>query len=560
MSGEWNPLLESLVEGALEVQGISKTDLCAYLVSVQGQRLFCTSKLRDNGRAERIANEDDGRIFPAWSLFKVFIAVAVSLMIEKLSLLPPDAWDRTFTEVFNHFSESVIIIRPLDGDPTVKDLVFHFKGPCNINHLFLSPEGSPILSATAFLETIPQFTEDAHQKHDTGQLEYSNGNYILLALFIEFVSKQPLAAFLKKHIFDPLGMDRTYMSTEELNSVPADQRVQPNIVSSNSRGGPIPLPDQMPHLADTVELAVMGAYTCLADLGKFFDKVIQGLHDEPDNTLFDRNFTKSLFQGKTKIDKTKDSGYSRFGIFTPLDEDFAGSHSLNRLLSSDGEFSKYTLGKTVDNKRIFAYYMAGCGTGWLHTVYFIPTKRTFIIVLTNTSGPCDASDIVSRLYLQKIFNLRPARTDNRSIKFQPDTVEERTKHHIKLAHVAYQENFHVYWNLEQKNAIQDTRSSDCTDAIGIFENKRSRQSLEVKDLDGVLGVILRGEGKISKPMRFVRKSKTFRICSYPLGTSFLAIDCFGDWETLEFSFEERNGKIFKFTRDGVNMEDEFIRK
>jgi CubicO group peptidase (beta-lactamase class C family) len=43
------------------------------------------------------------------------------------------------------------------------------------------------------------------------KFEYSNTNYLLLALIIEKVSGEKYAAFMKKNLFDPVGMHRTFV-------------------------------------------------------------------------------------------------------------------------------------------------------------------------------------------------------------------------------------------------------------------------------------------------------------------------------------------------------------
>lgn len=50
--------------------------------------------------------------------------------------------------------------------------------------------------------------------------QYSNSGYLLLGMIIEAVSKQPYAEFLKKRIFDPLGMSSTAYGADD-DKIPA---------------------------------------------------------------------------------------------------------------------------------------------------------------------------------------------------------------------------------------------------------------------------------------------------------------------------------------------------
>ncbi|KAI9742787.1 MAG: hypothetical protein M1818_003516 [Claussenomyces sp. TS43310] len=573
--------LDGLTESIPKILDISKTQLCTVHVGIKDARYFSTFRSRDGSRAQRITADDDGRIFAGASLFKVFIAAAASVMIEKLSANPSptnkyrglrNAWVSTFTDVFNTFSQD-FKIGPLHGNPTILNLIVHCKGPCDINHLLFAPDGSPLLSANVFLRKISQYTEDTGHLHKNGipWCEYSNANYILIALLIEVVSGMTLHAFLKEHIFIPLGMRRTYMTAEELSlvfnySIPIEERVYPHLVSGTGVRRAI-VSDKSPNLADTVEIATTGGYTCAADIGKFFAAVLTGLYGTSINGLFDHDFTNSLFIGLGSFDGRKDHGYTRFGLSTRFDETLPGSHSLNRLVSPESDSSAYTLEKTSPNDRAGAYYMAGSATGWACTAYLIPVKQIFVIVLTNTSGPLDASDVISRLCLQELLDLRPPKLDGGLLTRQPEggsgmTLAERYRaHYVELAARIYEENALVFRKLEEDDKAPDTPTTHSPNVLGTYINARTAQSLEVMDKDNVLRVRLFEEGgsKSSKLMRFVRKGDGFRICS--LDFPGLGIDCFGAWRNLEFSFEEKDGVIVCLTRRrALNLVDHFVRK
>jgi hypothetical protein len=578
MASNWTKLFNKrFEESVLKVQEISRTNLCAIHIGAGNERYFFTSRLPDNGKAECIGTDDDGRIFAGASLFKIFIAIGVSLMIDKLSDDPDpqnkfqklqSGWANTFTDVFNDFSPDLKIAR-LYGNPTVLDLVCHFKGPCEINHLFLAPNGSPFLSKNAFISMVSQYTKDTNTQDHLPGLKYSNANYILLGLLIEVVSGKSLTEFLKEYIFDPLGMHQTFMSTEQLHTVPIEQQVRPHIVSSDGRQRALGV-DEITYLADTVEIAAMGGYTSAADIGKFFGALSDALRGQPGNNVFDKDFAVTLFVGVGKFVKGEggeDLGYTRFGLYTTLDKDLPGSQSLNRLVSTNSDSSTYTLGKLPGNETVAAFYMAGCATGWLNTVYFLPNYRLYIIVLTNTSSPLDMSDIVSRLCLQEYFGLQPAKTNNPKFKCRPEgwkkmnMIEIHRAHYVELAARMFRENALAFRRLEEGDALLDTSTAAYTHALGIYENKTSGQFLELIDLIGVLGIRLgwRGEPKFSKPMRFVRRGSIFRICSYPRGSGVLAVDCFGDWRNLEFDIEEENRLINSLSRRGLNLVDRFTR-
>lgn len=569
-------LLNDLEESILKVLEISRTELCTVHFGIKGHTHFATFRFPDGGRAECISTQDDGLVFAGGSLFKVFIATAASLMIEKFSSDPQPtnryrglrgAWKRTFTEVFNEFSKDSQI-RPLDGNPTVLDLILHFKGPCDINHLLFSPQGTPLLTESNFLSTIPKYTEDTRQRHDntTTYCEYSNSNYILISLLIQAASGMSLHAFLKEHIFNRLGMHRTYMTAGELNSIAPGLRAQPHLVSGDGTRRPIVF-DTIPYLADTVEVATTGGYICAADVGIFFQAVQDALNGTSAYGEFDAKFAKSLFLGLGAIDSQEHHGYTRFGLYTRLDENLPGSHSLNRLISPESDSSTFTLMETFQDNTISAYYMAGAVNGWACTAYFLPTKERFVVVLTNTSSPLDSSDIISRLCLQEMLRLKPSKFGSRNFSCRPNgwermtAVETYRAHYVELAARMYEENAKAFRKLEEEDKAPDTLVADCPKVCGIYTNESSGQTLNVIDSklgpENVLRVIMRGKPKKTEPMRFVYKGKVFRICS--LGFPGLGIDCFGDWRNLEFEFTEENGIVTSLSRKGVNLVDRFIR-
>ena len=235
--------LENINGAILEIQGISKAERSAILVGFEKERYYATYSSSIKGEAKRIATHDDNHVFAIASMFKIFIAAAAFLMIDKLSAShSPEnqyhglqgARHNHFTAVFNKYSKD-FQLPPLLGNPTVLQLLTHLKGVYDMNHLLFGPDGTPLQSKNDFLKTVSQYSIDANEndKGERGWLKYSNANYILIALLIEVVSKMSLHEFLKIHIFEPLGMKHTYMSVEELDSHPPESRAQPHVVSSD---------------------------------------------------------------------------------------------------------------------------------------------------------------------------------------------------------------------------------------------------------------------------------------------------------------------------------------
>jgi hypothetical protein len=242
-------------------------------------------------------------------------------------------------------------------------------------------------------------------------------------------------------------------------------------------------------------------------------------------------------------------------------------------MSPDSNLKTHVLGKTSGGEEIGAFYLAGSATGWAGTVYFIPNKRTFVIVLTNTSGPLDASDLISRLCLHEIFELQPPRAGSRDVGYyipsrSAMTPAERYRaYYVGLAGQIFDENALKVKDLEQLDNQPDTPTSDYPDLPGKYSCSRNGQYLHVIDWkgehnekeEGVLRVVIQSGTKSSQLLRFVKKGEKFRICS-PESFPVLAIDCFDAWKNLEFEVERDDVGVKSLSRQGVHLKDSFIQE
>jgi CubicO group peptidase (beta-lactamase class C family) len=576
--------LKNLLDSILKISEGSKTELAAILIAFEEERFYATCRTSKAGKAELIANHHD-QVFRIASLGKVYIAAAACLMIDVLSAdsAPTNpyhrlkgAWDKSFTTLFNEYSKGSKI-SSLHGDPKVINLLLHYKGVRNVNHLLFSPDGTILQSEEDFLKTIPQYTRDTNKQDTVDGVwsEYSNANYILIALFLEAFLKSTLnmslGDFLKEKVFTLLGMHHTYLSFEDLRLLPDERRARPHVVSSAGERRQVIESDETRGQFDAIELATLGPYSSIYDQGLFFGAVNSASDGKPTGDIGVK-FVDSFFRSKSAFVDGEMTGYKLCGLYTTSDTTYPGSNSLNRLMSPDGEASKHALGKMENSNAIKLYYLQGSATGWGCTVYFAKDKRVFVIVLTNTSGPVDVSDPISRLCLQEIFDLRPSRDGKDGYKCRPkgwenmNLSERHRAHYVELSDLMFEENAPKLRLFEQEDAANDTDIADWGGVCGTYVNAPSRQYLNVVNSEGKLRVGMRTESKSewSKLMRFVRKGDAYRICSmYPL-TEYtyrgLAIDCFGAWKNLEFQAERVGGVVTCLSRKGLELTDHFIRE
>jgi CubicO group peptidase (beta-lactamase class C family) len=129
------------------------------------------------------------------SLTKQFTAMAIMMLAERNQLSYRDPLSKYFPE-FPSYAAKIAI----------RNLLNHTSGIPDYVALGLERPGltnKDVLSALIKQESL---------RFPPGEkFEYSNSNYILLALIVEKVSGQPFQLFLKNNIFAPLGMKDTFV-------------------------------------------------------------------------------------------------------------------------------------------------------------------------------------------------------------------------------------------------------------------------------------------------------------------------------------------------------------
>ncbi len=129
------------------------------------------------------------------SLTKQFTAMAVMILAEEGKLSYDDRLT-TFLPQFPAWARSV----------TIRHLLNHTSGMPDYVGLGLEHAG---LSNDEVYKAL--LRQDSLDFRPGEQFSYSNSGYVLLAMIIEKVSGESYAAFLKKHILDPLAMHDTFV-------------------------------------------------------------------------------------------------------------------------------------------------------------------------------------------------------------------------------------------------------------------------------------------------------------------------------------------------------------
>jgi CubicO group peptidase (beta-lactamase class C family) len=129
------------------------------------------------------------------SVTKQFTAMAVLILVERGKL----RLDSRLTDLLPDF--------PAYGrDVTVRHLLGHTSGLPDAFDLAPAGRGEQLRDRD-LLEILRRQT--AGEFPPGSRYRYSNTGYVVLGLIVEKVSGEPFAAFLKRNIFDPLGMSGT---------------------------------------------------------------------------------------------------------------------------------------------------------------------------------------------------------------------------------------------------------------------------------------------------------------------------------------------------------------
>jgi CubicO group peptidase (beta-lactamase class C family) len=172
----------------------------------------------DRNRAEKLPNNRD-TAFATASGTKLFTAAAVCKLIDqnKLSL------DSKICDILQYDLKSI------DCETTILNLLTHTSGIAGCfdydtaeeadeyfrkhpSHLLLKNE-----------DYLPLFIDKPAEFKRGDRMEYSNSNFILLALVIEAITKTDFSDFIKENILDPLGMKSSGFYA--LNHLPANTAI-----------------------------------------------------------------------------------------------------------------------------------------------------------------------------------------------------------------------------------------------------------------------------------------------------------------------------------------------
>lgn len=193
--------LSIIINGILEDGQSSNQPGLTVLVRKDGNIVYKESKGLARTQASRPINSDTG--FRIGSITKTFTALAIMQLVEQDLISLEDKLLTIVPELSDAFQ-----------DITVAHLLAHRAGLLDYiddNKNVTSLDG---LTTAQILDLIPISGLENLLFPPGSSAEYSNTGYVFLALVIERVSGMDYPTYMKTHIFDPIGMNNTFVISE----------------------------------------------------------------------------------------------------------------------------------------------------------------------------------------------------------------------------------------------------------------------------------------------------------------------------------------------------------
>lgn len=498
--------------------------------------------------------QNDTIIYDIGSITKIFVAYALVILIERLAKSDDPNCDkfRNLQDAWNKGVRKYLHIT-LPGEPTIDNLLSHFKGLPSMNDFLFGPDGTVLMTKDEFPEIAEHIAwEDYKNNEKRPTWRYGNGGYILAGILIETYSNCSLAQFLDDNIFRPFNMTSTCVSLENFDQLPRDAIAQPHIISTDLSA----LAIEYPRYFNTPAFAAMGIYSCTRDLAIFFRRLLDILANESAIPNQDVEIVNRFLH--PYVEFSDDRGmYSFCGHHTNLCTTQTGKGSLNRLVTTpESNASTYTLGVGPNGLPLEVIYGSGTVTGYECCFYFMPEMKSFVIVLSNATGLVDTSDHISRLLLQDLFDLKYKPSKLKIFTGKIKLSKSIDVNFVEKAQLGAQER-RQYINRFLSQDLSQATSIASADFVGHYTSNKYHQHIIISyNVEDVLQAQICGTAGCSRPFRIISiDNTTLRLCQFPHEKSpFWSVDVFADWKSLNLAIVRNNsGNVVSLTRTRENF-------
>lgn len=148
---------------------------------------------------------NDSTVFELASVSKQFTAAGIMLLQERGLL--------NYSDMANHYLPELPY-----PDITIYQLLTHTSGiPDYIPMIEAHWDKSKVAGNKDVLKLFHDYSPKTSYLPGE-RMEYSDAGYIMLALIIERISHMPYSQFMKEHLFQPLGMEETWIYTHRYST------------------------------------------------------------------------------------------------------------------------------------------------------------------------------------------------------------------------------------------------------------------------------------------------------------------------------------------------------
>lgn len=310
---------------------------------------------------------------------------------------------------------------------------------------------------------------------------YNNWGYGIIGLAIEKLSGQPLNAFMKERIFDPLHLHRTKMqdlsrfdnsaiSYAVLEDRSPTQVRDPTIgqgVFTEGGSGVVSTVDDMLSLYHAYLLAIT-------------DQFQSRTKSTPDNPFVECN---TLLAPHNRLSGAEFSLHEQSYACGWIRCQFPGA------LGMIGINVDYTRMPDVleGGPSLLCFYHMGMMVGSTSNIALIPETETVVAILANASPLGDGADWISQMVIEAIFD-PPA-------KYNYEGLAEHTALMV-LDHIPS-----LGRELEKRRTPGTKHSRELGGYVGVFKHDRTPFKLEVQMVEGCLVLIFNGYPEETYPLR-----------------------------------------------------------
>lgn len=357
-------------------------------VAARGQPVYHANYgVRDVETCERVTEDT---VFPVASLAKTVSAAALGILVDRGTM----SWDSPIKDIIPSFQSRDEF---LQENTTLELVLSHATGMSSCGNLVGGSEANVLIGRE---ERMTVVNDQVLLPDRFGLFSYNSTAWDICDEIIEHTSGQSTHEFIKKSIFTPLGMERSFMITP-----PRDLDDVAKCYNALDDGTPYPVPN--PKLGDNgIGSASGGLRSCASDLVKLYKAFGHSYRQRgnaggatvPPSPLQE---TPTLMSAKVPLGANADHGVSYgLGWVRVQLPNTLGHIGLNGRLMP-GELP--ILGEGVPGQTLF--YHQGTLPGALAVAMLLPDTESVIVVLSNSMALSDVPDWVSQMVLEQLLEV-----------------------------------------------------------------------------------------------------------------------------------------------------------